>query len=87
MLSRLAGLSGTTLCGCRHCEEANAVIWDRQRDAYRVGLAVGLRLARAMAGAEPQTTARPVTLPTAPGGHLCDQTKASTPEATTPAAT
>ena len=40
-------LTRKDLCRCEACETSSAVTWDRQRAAYFVGLAVGLRLARA----------------------------------------
>ena len=40
-------LTHKDLCGCEACETSNRLMWDRQRAAYFVGLAVGLRLARA----------------------------------------
>ncbi len=44
-------LTGETRCGCRSCEASNAVTADREEAAYYLGLAAGLRLARAV-GAE-----------------------------------
>ncbi len=44
-------LTGETLCGCLSCEASNGVTADREEAAYYLGLAAGLRLARAV-GAE-----------------------------------
>ena len=42
-------LTGKDTCPCESCEASNVVTWSRQRAAYFVGLAVGLRLARTTA--------------------------------------
>lgn len=43
-------LSGAERCPCIACETATAAGWERERCAYYIGLASGLRLALAVDG-------------------------------------